>query len=93
MFKYANSGQYKLNVNKLPPTYIRQKNLVSRQFMCTCSNNKLDFIKNDIPAPILESQGMHVIFQKKGKKMLKKGQKTGKIVENLGKNVQNLKIF
>ena len=39
--------------------------------------------------PFLESKGMHAIFQKKGKKMLKKG----KIFENLGKNVQNLKIF
>ena len=39
--------------------------------------------------PILESKGMHAIFQKKGKKMLKKGT----IFENLGKNVQNLKIF
>ena len=29
---------------------------------------------------ILESKGMHVIFQKKGKKQLK----TGKIFENLG---------
>ena len=27
------------------------------------------------PGPILESKGMHVIFQKKGKKMLKKGKK------------------
>ena len=32
--------------------------------------------------PILESKGMHAIFQKKGK-----------IFEYLGKNVQNLKIF
>ena len=39
--------------------------------------------------PILESKGMHTIFQKKGKKMFKKG----KIFENLGKNKQNLKIF
>ena len=37
---------------------------------------------------ILESKGMHAIFQKKGKKggeMLKKG----KIFENFNKNVQN----
>ena len=39
--------------------------------------------------PILESNGIHVIFLKKGKKMLKKG----KIFENLGKNVQDLKIL
>ena len=39
--------------------------------------------------PILESNNMHVIFQKKGKKLWKKG----KIIENLDKNVQNLKIF
>ena len=37
-----------------------------------------------LSGPILESKGMEVIFQKKGKK----GQ-----IENLGKNVQNLKIF
>ena len=44
--------------------------------------------------PILESKGMHAIFQKKGKKKkcLKSGKK-GKIFENLGKNIQNLKIF
>ena len=45
-----------------------------------------------ISGPILESQGMHAIFQKNGEKggeMLKKG----KIFENLGKNVQNSKIF
>ena len=35
-----------------------------------------------LTGPILESRGMHTIFQKKGK-----------IFENLGKNVQNLKIF
>ena len=40
--------------------------------------------------PILESKGMHVIFQRKGKKILKR---VNKIFENLGKNVQNLKIF
>ena len=39
--------------------------------------------------PILESKGMGVIFQKKGKKMLKRGE----IFENLIKNVQNLKYF
>ena len=40
--------------------------------------------------PILESKGMGVIFQKKGKQMLKKG----KIFEKLwGGDVQNLKIF
>ena len=38
---------------------------------------------------ILESKGMHVIFQKKGKKMSKKG----KIFKNLGKNIQNLTMF
>ena len=38
--------------------------------------------------PVLESKGMHVISQEKGKKMLKKG----KIIGNLGKNVQDLKI-
>ena len=42
-----------------------------------------------ITGPILESKGMHAVFQKKGGKMLKKG----KIFENLGKNVQNFKIF
>ena len=52
VFMYANSGQNKLHVNqkekKLTPTDIREKNLVSRQFMCMCSNNKTVFIKNDI---------------------------------------------
>ena len=38
--------------------------------------------------PILESKGVHAIFQKKGKKRAKKG----KIFQNLGKNVQNLKF-
>ena len=42
--------------------------------------------------PILESKGMHTIFQKKGKQMFKKGKK-GKIFESLSKNIQNLKIF
>ena len=45
-----------------------------------------------ITGPILESKGMHVIFQKKGKKgqkNVKKGKK-GKIFQNLGKNVQNI---
>ena len=37
-------------------------------------------------------KGMRVIFQKKGKKILKR-EKKGKIFENFGKNVQNLKIF
>ena len=41
------------------------------------------------PRPILESNGMGAIFQKKGKEMLKKC----KICENLGKNLLNLKIF
>ena len=49
MFINGNSGQNKLNVNKkikkLTPIYIREKNLVSRQFTCTCSNNKNVFIK------------------------------------------------
>ena len=40
---------------------------------------------------MLESKGMHVIFQKKGQKVQKNVK--GKIFENLGKNVQNLKIF
>ena len=43
------------------------------------TKSKKDFRK---PEPILESQGICAIFQKKGK-----------IVENLGENVQNLKIF
>ena len=45
--------------------------------------------------PILESKGMHIIFQKKGEKgqnNVKKGER-GKVFENLGKNVQNLKNF
>ena len=42
-----------------------------------------------LSGPILESKGLHAIFQKKGKKRAKKG----KIFENLGKTVQNLKIF
>ena len=45
--------------------------------------------------PILESKGMHIIFQKKGKKgqnNVKKGER-GKVFENLGKNVKNLKNF
>ena len=42
MFMYANSGQNKLNVtkkNRLTPIFIREKNLVSRKFMCTCSKH------------------------------------------------------
>ena len=39
----------------------------------------------DLPGPILESKGKHVIFQKKGKK--------GQHIWNLGKNIQNLQIF
>ena len=42
--------------------------------------------------PIPESKAMHVIFQKKGKKILKRVKK-GKIFENLDKNVLNLKNF
>ena len=38
---------------------------------------------------IIESKSMGVIFQKKGKEMLRRG----KIFDNLGKNAQNLKIF
>ena len=45
-----------------------------------------------LPGPILDSKGMHAIFEEKGKKNVKKGKK----VENIwkfGQNVQNLKIF
>ena len=42
--------------------------------------------------PILESKGMHAIFQKKGKKMLRKDKK-GQNILKFGKNIQNLKIF
>ena len=49
MFMYANSGQNKLNVyekeKKLTPLYIREKNLVSKQFTCTCSKNITASIK------------------------------------------------
>ena len=41
------------------------------------------------PGPILESKGMHAIFQKKDKKMFKKD----KIFENLGKNAKFENIF
>ena len=44
-----------------------------------CTRSKINL---RIPEPVLESKGICVIFQKKGKK-----------VENLGKNDQNLKIF
>ena len=44
---------------------------------------------SSLPGPILESKDMGVIFQKKGKEMLKKC----KIFENLGRNGLNLKIF
>ena len=60
---------------------------------------KFDFVERGLEIPrrspphfagsILESKGMGMVFQKKGKEMLKKG----KIFENLVKNVQNLKIF
>ena len=33
---------------RLMPIYIREKNLVSKQFMCRCSKNITLFIKNDI---------------------------------------------
>ena len=58
-------------------------------------NNLVGFIEetNEFLAgylrPILESKDMHVIFQKKGKAMLKKG----KILGNLGKNVRDFKIL
>ena len=39
--------------------------------------------------PILESKGLHEIFQKKDKKRADEG----KIFKNLDKNVPNLKIF
>ena len=42
--------------------------------------------------PILESKGMHAIFQKKGKKILRKDKK-GQNILKFGKNIQNLKIF
>ena len=32
----------------LMPIYIREKNLVSKQFMCRCSKNITLYIKNDI---------------------------------------------
>ena len=43
--------------------------------------------------PILESEGIHAIFQKKGKKIKAKNVKKDKIFENLDKNVENLKVF
>ena len=46
-------------------------------------------MKSSSPGFILESKGVGVIFQKKGKEMLIKGN----IFENLSKNVLNLKIF
>ena len=33
---------------RLMPIYIREKNLVSKQFMCRCSKNITLFMKNDI---------------------------------------------
>ena len=42
-----------------------------------------------IPGFILENKGVGVIFQKRGKEMLKKG----KIFDNLGKTLQNLRSF
>ena len=47
---YANSGQNKLKMpmKKLTLISIKGKNLVSRQFMCTCNKNITVFIKNDI---------------------------------------------
>ena len=53
------------------------------------STRELQNMRNLTTGPVLESNGMHVIFQKKGKKMFKKGKTFG----NLSKNVQNLKIF
>ena len=50
---------------------------------------KFTFKLRSMPGPILKSKGMGVIFQKKGKEILK----NSKIFENLGQNVQNLKIF
>ena len=52
----------------------------------------LVILSNHTSGPNVESNGMHMIFRKKDKKMLKKGKK-GKIFENLSKNIQNLKIF
>ena len=50
----ANSGQKLKGVNekkkkkkeKLTPIYIREKNVVSRQFTCACSKSKTVFMKN-----------------------------------------------
>ena len=39
------------------------------------SNHSQEFFKICVLGPILESVGMHVIFQKKGKKILKRGKK------------------
>ena len=52
-------------------------------------NTVVEWKTLDLAGPILESKGMHEIFQKKDKTRAKKGN----IFENLGKNVQNLKIF
>ena len=54
-----------------------------RFFLQTNFNKSNHFLSCDLYAgPILESKGMHAIFQKKGK-----------IFEGLSKNVQNLTIF
>ena len=50
------------------------------------------FLKLFLAGPILQTKGMHMIFQKKGKKggeMFKKG----KTFENFSNNVQNWKYF
>ena len=50
---------------------------------------RVDFINKIWSGSILESKGMHAMFQEKGKKRHKKG----KIFKRLGKNVQKLRIF
>ena len=53
--------------------------------MCINISDSWSLALAENPGPILESKGMHAIFQKKGKKE--------QIFGNLGKNVQNLKTF
>ena len=76
-------------LNEIPMSWLVIVASRSKTFSTTCVLFWTCFAWKKIPGPILESKGMHAMFQKKAKK---KGQK-GNIFENLGQNMQNLKIF
>ena len=57
------------------------------------SNHSQEFFKICVLGPILESVGIHVIFQKKGKKILKRGKKRAIYLKILAKICKIRKYF